>query len=232
MAEFQKRKQKTTWMVEILIYFWFSTKFVLKNRVDPKFVISFSEIRWKSCFLASFLRKIHNYGTHFSKSCVHMWYTCWQMTKSDFQIQHTCYTHVKSCVYLCVVQGSTLILTIVSEMTRQGPRTGPDCQTGFKTASCHQFETVLCKENKNRQFFARKMPKTSTFLVNLEYFRFHPFIKLKEKNYPKNTHLSRKSEYTIWSGSTWRFRNSGGVGGVNGRQGGQNCQKPPKKTPK
>ena len=124
------------------------------------------------------------------------------------------------------------ILTIVSEMTRQGPRTGPDCQTGFKTASCHQFETVLCKENKNRQFFARKMPKTSTFFVNLEYFRFHPFIKLKEKNYPKNTHLSRKSEYTIWSGSTWRFRNSGGVGGVNGRQGGQNCQKPPKKTPK
>ena len=102
------------------------------------------------------------------------------------------------------------ILTIVSEMTRQGPRTGPDCQTGFKTASCHQFETVLCKENKNRQFFARKMPKTSTFFVNLEYFRFHPFIKLKEKNYPKNTHLSRKSEYTIWSGSTWRFRNSGG----------------------
>ena len=31
------------------------------------------------------------------------------MTKSDFQIQHTCYTHVKSCVYLCIVQGSTLL---------------------------------------------------------------------------------------------------------------------------
>ena len=34
------------------------------------------------------------------------------MTKSDFQIQHTCYTHVKSCVYLCIVQGSTLVNTI------------------------------------------------------------------------------------------------------------------------
>ena len=33
------------------------------------------------------------------------------MTKSDFQIQHTCYTHVKSCVYLCIVQGSTLYRT-------------------------------------------------------------------------------------------------------------------------
>ena len=34
------------------------------------------------------------------------------MTKSDFQIQHTCYTHVKSCVYLCIVQGSTLVQSI------------------------------------------------------------------------------------------------------------------------
>ena len=118
MAEFQKRKQKTTWMVEILIYFWFSTKFVLKKRVDPKFVISFSEIRWKSCFSASFLRKIHNYDTHFSKSCVHMKYTCLQMTKSDFQIQHTCYTHVKSCVYLCIVQGSTLVLRPADLITK------------------------------------------------------------------------------------------------------------------
>ena len=83
-----------------------------------------------------------------------------------------------------------VILTIVSEMTRQGPRTGPDCQTGFKTASCHQFETVLCKENKNRQFFARKMPKTSTFFVNLEYFRFHP-SQMLERTLERSTQGSK-----------------------------------------
>ena len=44
--------------------------------------------------------------------CVHNSHTTPHMSYFRFQIQHTCYTHVKSCVLLCVVQDSTLVCSV------------------------------------------------------------------------------------------------------------------------
>ena len=68
------------------------------------------EFRKNSRFSSIFF-KIHNFGTHIF---LYVYTTHTQlphMSYSGFQIHNTCYTHVKSCVYMCCVQGSTLMLT-------------------------------------------------------------------------------------------------------------------------
>ena len=65
------------------------------------------EFRKNSRFSSIFF-KIHNFGTHIF---LYVYTTHTQlphMSFSGFQIHNTCYTHVKSCVYMCYVQGSTL----------------------------------------------------------------------------------------------------------------------------
>ena len=62
---------------------------------------------------ASLFFRIHNFGTHLF---LYVYTTHTQLTHmsySGFQIHNTCYTHVKSCVYMCCVQGSTLLSTTV-----------------------------------------------------------------------------------------------------------------------
>ena len=68
------------------------------------------EFRKNSRFSSIFF-KIHNFGTHIF---LYVYTTHTQlphMSYSGFQIHNTCYTHVKSCVYMCCVQGSTLMLS-------------------------------------------------------------------------------------------------------------------------
>ena len=68
------------------------------------------EFRKNSRFSSIFF-KIHNFGTHIF---LYVYTTHTQlphMSYSGFQIHNTCYTHVKSCVYMCCVQDSTLIIS-------------------------------------------------------------------------------------------------------------------------
>ena len=69
----------------------------------------------KNSRFSSIFFKIHNFGTHVF---LYVYTTHTQlphMSYSGFQIHNTCYTHVKSCVYMCCVQGSTLKMTLSSQ---------------------------------------------------------------------------------------------------------------------
>ena len=68
-----------SWKLEIMTYFWLNSV------------------------------KIHDFDTHFLKSCVLMWHTCPHMSILGLQIHNTYTTHVKKCVLLCVVLGSSLL---------------------------------------------------------------------------------------------------------------------------
>ena len=66
----------------------------------------------KNFRFSSIFFKIHNFGTHIF---LYVYTTHTQlphMSYSGSQIHNTCYTHVKSCVYMCCVQGSTLDYSI------------------------------------------------------------------------------------------------------------------------
>ena len=67
----------------------------------------------KNFRFSSIFFKIHNFGTHIF---LYVYTTNTQlphMSYSGSQIHNTCYIHVKSCVYMCCVQGSTLLLIVV-----------------------------------------------------------------------------------------------------------------------
>ena len=116
----------------------------------------------KNFRFSSIFFKIHNFGTHIF---LYVYTTHTQlphMSYSGFQIHNTCYTHVKSCVYMCCVQGSTLVWTMC-----------------YKLVSCFTLSRFSVTP---RQFISERLENLishKSLSTNEQSYRNHGLLQMK-----------------------------------------------------